>query len=375
MNHLFHALVRALVVSAFALVITLAPVAAQTKRKTPARRPVTATPAAASVPSYRYGHEHGYAAGYADGYVRGKSDFNEAHDRDVENSDAYRRADRTYEPKHGNILEFQHGYRIGFELSYDDGYFGRAYNNAIPPHLARTWQAINQPAPVAASIPAPAPAPAVADQRPSRSDSPGRPEPGIEPNVPANVPSDTRNARREALIVRDGVQMKIRLQTPISTKTNQEGDQFTALVLDPTEYADATITGHIAKLKSSGKMTGKTELVLAFDQIELRNGTRGRFAAQVEKVYQTESVKEVDEEGNVVSGDRTKDTAVRTGGGAVLGAVLGGVIGGGKGAAIGAVLGGAAGAGSVIYQGSKDLQLYPGTEMLIRTAAPARVRE
>ena len=370
MNHFF----RALVISAFVFVIMLAPAAAQTKRKTTARRPVAATaPVATSAPTYRYAHEHGYAAGYADGYVRGKSDFNDARDRDVENSEAYRRADRNYEPKLGNILEFQHGYRIGFELSYDDGYFGRAYNNAVPPHLARTWQAVNQPAPVAAptvATAAPAPAPVV-DHRPSRSESPGRPEPGIEPNVP----SDPRNSRRETLIVRDGVQMKIRLQTPISTKTNQEGDQFTAVVLDPTEYADATITGHIAKLKSSGKMTGKTELVLAFDNIELRNGTRGRFAAQVEKVYQTESVKEVDEEGNVVSGDRTKDTAVRTGGGAVLGAVLGGVIGGGKGAAIGAVIGAGAGAGSVIYQGSKDLQLYPGTEMLIRTAAPARVRE
>ena len=364
MNHIF----RALFVSAFAFVITLAPVAAQTKRKAVSRRPATTTSAATtSVPVYRYAHEHGYAAGYADGYVRGKSDFNDARDRDVENSEAYRRADRTYEAKFGNLLEYQHGYRVGFELSYDDGYFGRTYNNAVPPHLARTWQAINQPAPVAASAPAPA-------SVPTTTAPVSRP---IEPSAPRPAPADEprTSSSRERLVVRDGVQMKIRLLTPISTKTNQEGDQFTATVLDPTEFADATITGHIAKLKSSGKMTGKTELVLAFDLIELRNGTRGRFAAQVEKVYQTESVKEVDEEGNVVSGDRTKDTAVRTGGGAVLGAVLGGVIGGGKGAAIGAVLGGAAGAGSVIYQGSKDLQLYPGTEMLIRTAAPARVRE
>lgn len=362
MNHLFCARFRALVVSAFVFVITLAPAAAQTKRKAVARRPVITT---ASAPTYRYAHEHGYAAGYADGYVRGKSDFNDARDRDVENSEAYRRADRTYEAKFGNLLEYQHGYRVGFELSYDDGYFGRAYNNVIPPHLARTWQAINQPATAAA--------PTIAASAPTTAPV-SRP---VEPSAPRPAPTDEprTSSSRERLVVRDGVQMKIRLLTPISTKTNQEGDQFTATVLDPTEFADATITGHIAKLKSSGKMTGKTELVLAFDQIELRNGTRGRFAAQVEKVYQTESVKEVDEEGNVVSGDRTKDTAVRTGGGAVLGAVLGGVIGGGKGAAIGAVLGGAAGAGSVIYQGSKDLQLDPGTEMLIRTAAPAQTRD
>jgi hypothetical protein len=362
MIHLF----RALVISAFALVVTLIPATAQTKRKTPVRRPATVT--AAATPTYRYAHEHGYAAGYADGYVRGKNDFNEAHDRDVEASDAYKRADRTYEAKFGNIAEYQHGYRIGFELSYDDGYFGRAYNNAIPPHLARTWQAMNQPAAATvAVVPPPAPAPAIMNA----------PAPTPRTAEPAARPADeARNTNsRERMVVRDGIQMKVRLQSPINTKLNREGDQFTAIVLDPTEYADAVITGHIAKLKSSGKMTGKTELVLAFDSIELRNGTRGRFAAQVERVYETSSVKEVDEEGNVVSGDRTKDTAVRTGGGAVLGAVLGGVIGGGKGAAIGAILGGAAGAGSVIYQGSKDLELGPGTEMLIRTAAPARVKE
>jgi hypothetical protein len=352
----------------------VAPAQAQTKRKPVATKPAAATPA---TPTYRYAHEFGYRAGYEDGYVRGKSDFNDARDRDVEASEAYRRADRTYEPKMGNIYEFQHGYRIGFELAYDDGYFGRAYNLAVPPNLARTWQVVNQPAvaaaPVAAATPVPAPAP-VEVNRP-RTDEPAPRPARTEPLPQSAPPTETRDNRREAIVVRDGIQMKIRLQTPISTKANREGDQFTAIVLDPSEYADAVVTGHIARLKSSGKMTGKTELVLAFDQIELRNGTRGRFAAQVEKVYETDSVKEVDEEGNVVSGNRTKDTAVRTGGGAALGAILGGVIGGGKGAAIGAVIGAGAGAGSVVYQGSKDLQLDPGTEMLIRTAAPARVRD
>ena len=352
------------------------PAWAQAKRKAPVSRAkrTPAAPAApvASAPALRYAHEFGYRAGYEDGYVRGKSDFNDARDRDVQNSEAYRRADRTYDAKQGNILEFQHGYRVGFELAYDDGYFGRAYNLTTPPNLARTWQVVNQPAtPVVAATSSPVPTPAPVEAH--RPLEPARPVNRTPEKT--NDTNDPRTASRERMVIRDGVSMKVRLQTPISTKTNKEGDQFTAIVLDPTEYADAVVTGHIAKLKSSGKLTGKTELVLSFDSIELRNGTRGRFAAQVEKVYQTESVKEVDEEGNVATGDRTKDTAVRTGGGAVLGAIIGGVAGGGKGAAIGAIIGGAAGAGSVIYQGSKDLQLDPGTEMLIRTSAPARVRE
>jgi hypothetical protein len=169
--------------------------------------------------------------------------------------------------------------------------------------------------------------------------------------------------------------MKIRLNTEISTKTNREGDKFTAVVLDPSDYAEAVIEGHIAALNKSGKATGKTEMSLAFDTILLRDGRGSRFAGQVERVYQSETVKTVDEEGNVETSSRTKDTATRTAGGAVLGAIIGGIAGGGKGAAIGAVVGGGVGAGSVFVQGGKDLVLEPGTEILIRSAAPARTRD
>jgi hypothetical protein len=169
--------------------------------------------------------------------------------------------------------------------------------------------------------------------------------------------------------------MKVRLTTEISTKTNKEGDRFLAIVLDPSEYADAVVEGHIAKLNKSGKATGKTELSLAFDTIRLRDGRSGRLAAQVERVYQSEKVKTVDEEGNVETGSRTKDTAVRGVGGAALGAIIGGIAGGGKGAAIGAAVGAGVGAGSVFVEGGKEMVLEPGTEVLIRTAAPAREKD
>jgi hypothetical protein len=324
--------------------------------------------------SYRFPWEHGYRAGYEDGYLKGKSDFNEASPRNPQNSEAYRRANRTYTERMGSLAEYQDAYQIGFELGYDDGYFGRGYTVAIPPNLGKVVAAD-----VAANINNEV-------ARPSAPVEPSRPvykEPAPVSSRPRTSPpqDDKRGAERDApssrdrLLVRDGVQMKIRLQTPIDTKINATGDKFTAVVLDPSEYADAVITGHIAKLNKSGRVSGKTELVLAFDTIELRDGQRGRFAAQVERVYESETVRTVDEEGNVESGSRTKDTAVRTGGGAALGAIIGGIAGGGKGAAIGAAIGAGVGAGSVIYQGSKDVQLDPGTEMLIRTAAPAQTRE
>jgi hypothetical protein len=190
--------------------------------------------------------------------------------------------------------------------------------------------------------------------------------------IPA-AQSQTRKkavAKRPAarfLPIPNGTEIKIRLDDEIDTKKSRDGDRFTATVLSPSKYADATVEGHIAKIDESGKLTGKTELALSFDRIRLRNGQSGRMAAQVVKVYGEDSVKEVDEEGNVKSGSKGKTTAVRTGGGAALGAIVGGIAGGGKGAAIGAAIGAGAGAASTAIQGSNKVKLESGTEILIRT--------
>ena len=158
-----------------------------------------------------------------------------------------------------------------------------------------------------------------------------------------------------------GTEMKIRLADTIDTKESKDGDRFGAVVLTPSAYADARVEGHIAKIDKSGKLTGKTELALSFDRIILKSGETITIAAQVVQVYGEDSVKEVDEEGNVKSGSKSKTTAVRTGGGAAAGAVIGAIAGGGKGAAIGAAIGGAAGAGSTYIQGSNKVKLDSGT--------------
>lgn len=316
--------------------------------------------------SYRYAHQHGYRGGYEDGFIKGKSDVNEAQPRDFENSEAYNRADRTYKESMGTLAEYQEGYRIGFEMGYNDGYFGRPYSLSLPTNLGKVVIATVN----ASTISAPSSRPRTADD--SRTVSDNR---STEPETRPRDRAVSSSSRRNSIIVQDGIQMKIRLNDQISTKINKEGDKFTAVVLDPTDYADAVIEGHISKLNKSGKASGKTELALVFDAIHLRDGREGRFAAQVEKIYQSEKVKTVDDEGNVESSSRTKDTAVRTGGGAVLGAIIGGVAGGGKGAAIGAAIGAGVGAGSVFVEGGKELTLEPGTEMLIRSAAPASSKE
>lgn len=368
------------------LVLSLSGAAsAQTARKrTPGKttaRPASASPTSAQ-PTPHYAYEHGYLSGYDDGFSQGRAGFNESQSRDFSNNPVYRDASRGYSERLGTRIEYQEGYRVGFELGYSDGYYGRPGTRTIPTNLSRVVVGRINSANITSNEPNARPritdepstiSSSGNDRRPGDQSRPSSPD--YRTNDSARTTDRTRSTARGSLTVPDGVQMKLRLTEQISTKTNREGDRFTAIVLDPSQYADAQVVGHIAKLNRSGKATGKTELALVFDSIQMRDGRSGRLAAQVERIYESESVKSVDEEGNVETGSRTKDTAVRGAGGAALGAIIGGIAGGGKGAAIGAAIGAGLGVGSVFIEGGKDLILEPGTELLIRTAAPARTRD
>jgi hypothetical protein len=162
-----------------------------------------------------------------------------------------------------------------------------------------------------------------------------------------------------------GTNLKVRLEDTLSSKESRIGDRLTATVLDPVRFNEATITGHISSIQKSGKIKGRTSMNLAFDSIRLSDGRRGTLHGYVTRVYGGESGT-ADNEGGIESGSRTKQTVKRGAIGAGAGAVLGGIVGGGKGAAIGLILGGAGGAGSLAVQGSKELKLESGTEMIVR---------
>jgi hypothetical protein len=180
--------------------------------------------------------------------------------------------------------------------------------------------------------------------------------------------AQTRRTRRPVTttLVPAGTQLRIRLNDTVSSKDSRVGDKFTATVVNPSRYEEARITGHIRSIRRSGRVEGRTTMSLAFDSIQLRDRRSGTLRAEVLRVYDSDSASKVDEEGRVQSGGRGKQTLKRSGIGAVAGAVIGGLAGGGKGAAIGMIVGGAAGAGSIAVQGSKELKLESGTEILIR---------
>ena len=167
------------------------------------------------------------------------------------------------------------------------------------------------------------------------------------------------------VLVPVGTNLKVRLNDTLSSKESRAGDKFTAAVLDPVRFNEATVHGHIRSIVKSGKVTGRTTMNLAFDSIDLAPGKHGTLHGYVTKVYGSDAGT-TDEEGGVQSKSRGNQTLKRSGISAAAGAIIGGLAGGGKGAAIGLILGGAGGAGSLAIKGGKELKLESGTEMLLR---------
>jgi len=185
----------------------------------------------------------------------------------------------------------------------------------------------------------------------------GQTQPKLKRGVRKTTPART--------LVPVGTNLKIRLEDTLSSKESRAGDRFTATVLDPVRFNEATVNGHISSIQKSGKVKGRTSMNLAFTSIRLSDGRSGVLHGYVTRVYGTDSGR-ADNEGGVESSSRTNQTVKRGAIGAGAGAVLGAILGGGKGAAIGLLVGGAGGAGSLAVKGSKELKLQSGTEMVVR---------
>jgi hypothetical protein len=188
---------------------------------------------------------------------------------------------------------------------------------------------------------------------------------------PQNYPG---NASTAGFVIPDGTQVVGVLDDRLSTRTAAVGDRFTLHVTQPPEFEGATIEGHITNVERSGRLTGRSQMTLNFDNVRLRDGRSYNFAGLVEGVRDVNGeIVRVDTEGTIRDTNQTTTTEQRAAIGTAVGAIIGAIAGGGKGAAIGAILGAGGGAGSVYVQGRNELDLERGTEITIRAGAPASV--
>lgn len=197
-------------------------------------------------------------------------------------------------------------------------------------------------------------------------DAPATRKPVIKKKTVVRKPVAKKTVARKPVgpLVPYETDLKIRINETLSSKDSRVGDQFSATVISPSRFDEARVYGHVSSIDKSGKIKGRTSMNLAFDRVELLDGRKGTLHGYVTRVYGDDAGR-ADNEGGVESGSRTKQTVKRAGIGATIGAVVGGLAGGGKGAAIGLIIGGAGGAGSLAVNGSKELKIESGTELLM----------
>ena len=178
------------------------------------------------------------------------------------------------------------------------------------------------------------------------------------------LPASTPN-----ILIPEDTALRVRLDDTLTSADSQVGDPFSATVVDKGEYRDARVYGHIAQIEMSGRVKGRTSMVLRFDRLVMPGGRRDPIHAEIVELYHAPSGEKVDVEGAIESGGRGRTSVVHTAIGAGAGALLGGIFGGGKGAGIGSIVGGGAGLGTTAFHGHQKITLSSGQEMLIRIIA------
>lgn len=177
-----------------------------------------------------------------------------------------------------------------------------------------------------------------------------------------------------AYVIPNGTQLKAVLNTPISTRSSQNGDRFELQVISPSQYRNAVISGRISNMERSGFVSGQANMNFIFENVRMQNGQSFAFSGIVDQLRLPNGNQiDVDNEGAIKERDQMRSTITRAGIGAAIGAVIGAVSAGPKGAGIGALIGAGAGVGSILIQGKDDVELVQGTEFIITSSAPNNI--
>jgi hypothetical protein len=142
-----------------------------------------------------------------------------------------------------------------------------------------------------------------------------------------------------------GTGVKMKLETPISTRTTKVGDSFAGRVTEPVMIENkvvvpvgAAIEGHVAKISEPRRIKGVPEIDLRPDLLTMPNGNKYNISAVVVDTDKGSGTRVTDEgkiKGKGATGSDKKEIAIGAGAGLGVGALAGG----GKGAVIGATVG------------------------------------
>jgi hypothetical protein len=191
-------------------------------------------------------------------------------------------------------------------------------------------------------------------------------------------------AAEETLTLPAGSTLSVRLITTLSTRTNENGDPFSAKIIEPIIYDSAEVVpagsileGRVAFVKQPGKVKGVGEMRLVAETITTPDEVRYSISAGLEEAEGAEGAKVRDEEGTIKGPSSKKGDIVNTGVGAGVGAAAGAITAGGKGSLYGAGIGAAVMGVRSLFKRGKDIILPQGTELTFvinRTTTAKRVK-
>jgi hypothetical protein len=174
------------------------------------------------------------------------------------------------------------------------------------------------------------------------------------------------------VVIPAGTVLETTLTTLLSAKTSQEGDPFSAEIVEPIFYkgqevvpAGSMLEGHVAFIKEPGRVKGKAQIRLIADRIVSKDGSMEfPLAASLQNAKGAEGTKMIGDEGTVQGpGKSIKDTARESTIDAGIGAGVGAIAAGGTGALYGLGAGVIAGIIHNIAKHHKDLILPQGTDL------------
>ncbi len=190
-------------------------------------------------------------------------------------------------------------------------------------------------------------------------------------STPAAEPSPATPAVPSAVLpaaatIPRGTRVSVRMIDSIDSARNTAGQIFRASLNAPIVShgrvvlpAGAHVSVLLAVSKDAGRIKGRSELEVRLSALDYH----GRSFPVESSIYE--------ETGKA----RGRQSAVRTGVGAVAGAVIGAIAGGGKGAAIGTVAGGGAGAGYQLFTHGQQVKIPSETVLTFRLEAPLRLED
>lgn len=185
------------------------------------------------------------------------------------------------------------------------------------------------------------------------------------------------NTGNTNIMVAQGATAKLSLQTQLSSKINEVGDEVIGVLYEAVRSSDGRVAiprgtefiGRVTQVQAAKRPQKEATMTIVFESMRMSYGTEkiATVVTAIDDYANDEKMRSKDDEGKVGGGKSGGRTAKNAGIGGGIGS-LGGVIIGAAGGGLGGVIGGVGGGvlGGVLMTKGNDIKLAPGTVLRIR---------